>query len=50
MHDPGSGQARVSEPTMVGLPDLQRQVETGEAMPREVVSDESSGLVSHGGR
>jgi hypothetical protein len=43
MHDPGSGQADVSEPTMVGLPDLQRQVETGEAMPGEGVSDESSG-------
>jgi hypothetical protein len=43
MHEPGSGQGFVSEPTMVGLPDLQRQVETGEAVPGEGVSDESSG-------
>jgi hypothetical protein len=44
MHDPGSGQVLVSEPPLVGLPDLQRQVETGEAMLGEDVSEESSGL------
>jgi hypothetical protein len=44
MHDPGSGQVLVSEPPLVGLPDLQRQVEKGEAMLGEDVSEKSSGL------
>lgn len=47
LHDPGSGQAPVREPPMVGLPDVQRQDETGEALHGVDVSAESSKSVAH---
>jgi hypothetical protein len=43
LHARDPDQARVSEPTMVGLPDMQRQVATVEAMLGAEVRDESSG-------